>query len=110
MPTLSQHACFSCRKVFKKPHEYGFLKKRSNQLGRRTHKCPQCGNNMIYMGYKFRAPAMSNTREWRRIEQALKNGQNYGIPTVRKQKPKPKLEPALRITLGIYGKRRPKAA
>ena len=65
---------------------------------------------MIYMGYKFRAPVMSDTREWCRIEQALKDGQSYGIPTVRKQKPKPKLEPALRIALGIYGKRRSKSA
>ena len=62
------------------------------------------------MGYKFRAPAMGDKSEWRRIEQALKDGRDYGIPTVRKQKPKPKLDPALRIALGIYGKRRPKAA
>ena len=102
MPTLSQYACFSCRKVFKKPHEYSVTPT--------VRKCPQCGGKMIAMGYKFRAPAMSDTDEWRRIERCLKEGRDYGIPTLRKQTPKPKLEPALRIALGIYGKRKPRAA
>ena len=65
---------------------------------------------MIYMGYKFRAPASRDTDDWRRIERALKDGEDYGIPTVRKQKPKPKLSPQLRIALGTYGKRKPKVA
>lgn len=65
---------------------------------------------MIYMGYKFRAPAVSNTDEWRRIERALKDGRDYGIPTVRKQAAKPKLSPQLRVALGVYGKRKPKIA
>jgi hypothetical protein len=65
---------------------------------------------MIYMGYKFRAPATSDSDEWGRIERALKEGGDYGIPTVRKQQPNPKLSPQLRIGLGIYGKRKPKAA
>lgn len=63
---------------------------------------------MLYMGYKFRAPAADDTNEWRRIECALKEGRDYGIPTVHKQKPKPKLSPQLRITLGVYGKRKRK--
>jgi len=71
--------------------------------------CPQCGGEMVYMGYKFRAPAASNTDEWQRIGRALKEGRDYGIPTVRKQQPKPKLSPQLRIALGVYGKRKPKA-
>ena len=65
---------------------------------------------MIYMGHKFRAPVTRDTREWSRIEQALKDGRDYGIATIRKQKPKPKLAPKLRIALGTYGKRRPKDA
>jgi predicted RNA-binding Zn-ribbon protein involved in translation (DUF1610 family) len=110
MPTFSQHACFSCRKVFKKPHEYRFPDKHGIRPARTVWKCPQCGGEMIYMGYKFRAPAANNTDEWRRIERALKDGRDYGIPTVRKQTPKPKLSPEFRIGLGIYGKRRPRAA
>src|SRR6478736_3598487 len=106
MPTLSQHVCFTCRKVFKKPHEYRFANKQGVRPPRTVRKCPQCGGEMIYMGYKFRAPAASDTDEWCRIECALKDGRDYGVPTVRKQQPKPKLSPQLRIALGIYGKRR----
>jgi hypothetical protein len=105
MPTLSQHACFTCRKVFKKPHEYV---RDTRQLVVRA--CPQCGRDMVFMGVKFRAPRSGDIREWSRIESALREGRDYGIPTVRKQKPKPKLDPKLRIALGTYGKRRPKGA
>ena len=110
MPNLSQHACFNCRKVFKKPHEYRIPDKQGVRLTRTVCKCPQCGGEMIYMGYKFRAPAMNDTDEWHRIEQALKDGRDYAFQTVRKPKPKSEIEPALRIALGIYGKRRPKTA
>jgi hypothetical protein len=61
---------------------------------------------MIFMGYKFRAPAAIKKDEWRRIEQALKEGRDYGVPTIRKKKTESKLSPQLRIALGIYGKRR----
>src|SRR5207244_1610129 len=30
-----------------------------------------------------------DTDEWRRIERALKDGRDYGVPTMRKQRPKP---------------------
>jgi len=62
------------------------------------------------MGYKFRAPRSDNVREWLRIETALREGRDYGKPTGRKQKPKPKLSPQLRIALGVYGKRGAKTA
>ena len=73
-----------------------------------VRKCPQCGADMVFMGVKFRAPRTDDVREWSRIESALREGRDYGIPTVRKQKPKPKLSPQLRIALGVYGKRKPK--
>ena len=63
---------------------------------------------MVAMGYKFRAPRTSDLKEWSRIQKALRDGRDYGIPTVRKQKSKPKLSPQLRIALGVYGKRKPK--
>ncbi len=108
---LTQHACFACHKVFKRPIEYRlFDKKLGVWPPEPIRKCPHCGDNMVHMGPKFRAPKMSCTAEWSRIERAVKDGRDYGVSTVRKQKPKPKLEPALRIALGIYGKRRPKVA
>jgi hypothetical protein len=110
MPTLSQHACFTCRKVFKKPHDYRVPNTKGVPATRTVRKCPQCGGEMVYMGYKFRAPAERDKDEWRRLERALKEGRDYGIPTVRKQQPKPKLSPQFRIALGVYGKRKPKTA
>jgi hypothetical protein len=65
---------------------------------------------MVFMGVKFRAPARDDIREWARIASAIRKGHDYGIPTVRKQKPKEQLSPQLRIALGIYGKRRAKRA
>jgi hypothetical protein len=100
MPTLSQHACFTCRKVFKKPHEYSVTPP--------VRQCPQCGGQMLAMSYKFRAPRADDIKEWRCIETASREGRDYGIPTARKLKPKPKLSPQLRIALGVYGKRKPK--
>ena len=87
MPALSQHACFVCRKVFKRPHEYRRFGRQGDPPGRTIHKCPECGGQMIYMGYKFRAPAARDRESWRRIERALLPGQEYGITTVAKQKP-----------------------
>ena len=109
MPTLSQNICLSCRKVFKKPHAFFEVqdKDRLRPL-RMLWKCPQCGGSMVYVGYKFRAPAENNLREWRRIERALKEGRDYAISTARKQQPKPKLDRQFCIALGTYGKRLPR--
>ena len=65
---------------------------------------------MVFMGVRFRAPRTDDVKEWARIETALREGRAYGIPTVRKKKPKPKLSPQLRIALGVYGKRKLKTA
>ena len=73
-----------------------------------VRKCPQCGGDMAFMGIKFRAPRTDNVREWLRIETAVRDGHDYGVPTVRKQKPKLKVSPQLRIALGVYGKRKAK--
>ena len=60
------------------------------------------------MGPKFRAPWINDVGEWTRIETALREGRDYGIPTLRKQQSKPKVSPQLRIALGTYGKKKPK--
>jgi len=65
---------------------------------------------MVGMGYKFRAPKAHDLKEWARIEKALRQGLDYARPTIRKQKPEPKLDPKFRIAPGTYGKRRRKKA
>jgi hypothetical protein len=84
---LTQHACFACRKVFKRPEEYLPLDKKGVRPTPTPRQCPHWGGQTVYMGPKFRAPAMDDVDEWARIDRALKEARDYGIPTVRKQKP-----------------------
>jgi hypothetical protein len=56
---------------------------------------------MTYMGYKFRAPRLADVKEWKRIEKGVKDGLDWKKPTQRKEKPKPKISPALQKALGI---------
>ena len=63
---------------------------------------------MVAMGYKFHAPKSGDVRKWSHIEATLREGRDYGLRTVRKQKPKSKLSAQLRVALGVYGKRKPK--
>jgi hypothetical protein len=105
MPTLSQHVCFRCRKVFKKPHDYPFLQKEGGPFLRTIYPCPECGAQMTYMGYKFRAPRLADVKEWRRIEEGMKSGSDWQKPTKRKIKPKPTISHALKKALGIQNKK-----
>jgi len=63
---------------------------------------------MVAMGYKFRAPRTASVREWSRIERAIREGHQWEVATVRKEKPKPKADPKFLAALGRQGKKRPK--
>jgi len=107
MPILSQHVCFVCRKVFKKPHFYASLHREAKRTEAPIYTCPDCGRNMVYMGYKFRAPPRAAIKEWKNIEVGVKLGTDWTVQTIRKEKPKPKLSPALKKALGIRIKWKP---
>jgi hypothetical protein len=105
MPALTQHVCFPCRKVFKKPTRY------SSSTSRRTspvqfppYICPQCNGALVNMGHKFRAPRATDVKEWARIAGCVANGVAYGTPTRRKPTKAlpgaPAITPALKKTLG----------
>ena len=98
MPDLSQHVCFDCRKVFKKPHWYATAHAPKEPP---VYKCPDCGTEMTYMGYKFRAPKKSETKEWKRIREGVENGTDWTEKTIRKEEKieKPKLSPQMRKAL-----------
>lgn len=101
MPTLTQHVCFACRKVFKKPF-YGFVGDREFERHQPPYECPECHAPMVHMGYKFRAPRCSNVKEWTRIEDGVKFGTPWEKPTVRKKsKIERKISPALKKALGF---------
>lgn len=52
---LVAHACFLCRKSFKKPHG-------------ETHVCPQCRGKMHWMGRAFQPPSKDETEQWRKVQ------------------------------------------
>jgi hypothetical protein len=75
MPILVQNVCFNCRKVFKKP-EIPFVYE-CDAKKRKFYKCPDCGDDLQYMGPKFRAPSKNNVDEWTRIRVATENGADW---------------------------------
>jgi hypothetical protein len=60
---------------------------------------------MTYMGYEFRAPKKDDVRAWTRIADGVRKGSAWEDPTIRKQRPAPKISPALKAALGIQKKR-----
>ena len=97
----SQHVCFACRKVFKKPHFYPFLYPKEKGKKAPVYSCPECHAPMTYMGYKFRAPASAAIKAWKKIEDGVKLGTDWTVPTKRKEKPKPTISRELKKALGI---------
>src|SRR5690242_2408777 len=104
MPTLIQHVCLSCRKLFKKPTPYPSALSRGTAA--REYACPQCGGALINMGHKFRAPAMTDAEEWGRIARCVADGVSYGTRTRRRPASKrpPVITPALKKVLGVNTK------
>jgi hypothetical protein len=109
MPTLSQHACFGCRKVFKKPHFYASVYAKDRDKSPPVYQCPECRADMTYMGYKFRAPRKDDTKAWKKVEDGVKSGTAWEVRTVRKKGPESKISYALGAALGIK-KNRPNKA
>lgn len=58
---LTAHACFRCRKSWKVPEDSG-------------KKCPQCGDEILYMGRNFKAPKVSDSEQWKKVELLWNNG------------------------------------
>jgi predicted RNA-binding Zn-ribbon protein involved in translation (DUF1610 family) len=59
---LMQFACFECRKSFKR------------KLGREHYACPQCGKEMCEMGRQFKAPALDDVKQWRKVKALVRGG------------------------------------
>lgn len=52
---LIAHACFDCRKSWKRP-------------GEQEHVCPDCGQGLALMGRTFRAPARRQIDQWKKVK------------------------------------------
>ena len=74
-----QHACFTCRKVFKKtvPGKSRELHRDCYMLGMTetvSFRCPQCGGSLHAMGKTFRAPRSSQVEQWKVVEALFQEG------------------------------------
>src|SRR5688572_11662476 len=59
---LIAHACFKCRKSFKAtPRD-------------QARQCPQCAADLSEMGRSFKAPAMRDVEQWRKVEALFNAG------------------------------------
>ena len=59
---LLPHVCFRCRKSFKRYE------------GPLDKKCPDCGGKAIALSRKFKPPARSNERQWKKVEYLVAQG------------------------------------
>jgi hypothetical protein len=69
MKYLMQHACFECRKAFKRYVTYG-----PNEEPLPEPLCPECGRTMEEMGRAFKAPKQDDIKQWRKVEALVRNG------------------------------------
>ena len=89
----STYACLNCRKSFKKDR----FTQNSNgswQPIQYDVVCPQCSGTVYDAGPAFKAPKMSNIKEWKKLEPLFKNGykffSNFGNPFIKKEPEKVK--------------------
>jgi hypothetical protein len=61
---LFPYACFSCRKSFKRKFEDGLPNK----------TCPNCGGVAIGLSRNFKAPASSDSGQWKKVEFLVEHG------------------------------------
>jgi hypothetical protein len=58
---LIAHACFDCRKSWKRP-------------GEDLHFCPQCRKPLAMMGRSFRTPATRERDQWEKVQRLWRAG------------------------------------
>lgn len=72
----THHACFSCRKTFKR-RLLGDIYGKGTKRDGLDAKCPECGNVMADMGYDFKSPKSSDTNTWKVMEGLYELGQTF---------------------------------
>lgn len=58
---LIAHACFDCRKAWKRPDE-------------RKHICPECEKPLALMGRSFRTPSICKHDQWEKVRRLWEAG------------------------------------
>ena len=85
----SHHACFACRKQFRKPvdelvqQNTAWLTRRSiaYDAGLLRYPCPQCGQAMTHTGKNFRPPAQDDIESWEIARRLAAEGFRHGRTT-----------------------------
>lgn len=69
---LMQHACFECRKAFKRDIYYLPESKPEPEP-----VCPDCGGETWWMGRTFKSPKQDDVKQWRKVEMLRRNGVDF---------------------------------
>ena len=85
-----QYACFECRKCFKRnqfsaTHNKfmtgeqlrGQKNEAANFNKERKYKCPDCCGPVYFMGQDFKAPKMSDLKEWKKVKELIESGKVF---------------------------------
>jgi len=73
---LVSHACFACRKSFKKSYQ-----------PEKDYKCPHCAAPLAYMGRSFKAPRKGETKQWEKVRRLWSAGYRFHANTRRQEVP-----------------------
>jgi hypothetical protein len=77
-------ACFECRKSFKR--KLTWSRKTTN-----AQACPQCRKEMCEMGRQFKAPAQTDTKQWRKVEALVRGGITFHSKLLHRLRNMPKV-------------------
>lgn len=68
-------ACFDCRKMFNQTSRWELPEHQRPAKGQpRVVPCPQCGKPMADMGMDFKAPRMSDAKQWEKVRVLFEHG------------------------------------
>lgn len=101
----SHHACFTCRKAFKKPAN---VAQGGIALDVRRYPCPQCGREMTPVGKNFRAPKQRDSSAWRAAQILVRAGVTFNSSGAGVMPTNPK--DAMRVTRDLEIRRQPHGA
>ena len=69
-------ACFTCRKVFRRPYLLG-LTDQLSEKDRQIVPCPECKRLMVNIGKDFKTPKQSDKEQWKKAEKLVKAGYSF---------------------------------
>jgi hypothetical protein len=75
-PYKEHYACFTCRKMFRRPAACGLVH-RPTEGQEVVAPCPQCSEPMRNLGKDFKAPKRTDEGQWRKVALLFQHGYAY---------------------------------